>query len=101
MSDIYVDANGILSIADQLQIQITKLQSVFQEQNANFEMINLSSIWSSNSQGACYSKYKEISKQYDNIIKSLNTYAVFLKNTANAYQSLDDTISAAASGGGN
>ena len=98
-SNILISYEAVLSLADKIQSETTKLQSIFYEQNRNFEMINLSSIWSSNSQGACYSKYKELSNQYDEIITSLNTYSTFLRNVAIAYRDLDDKLNNAAGGG--
>ncbi len=82
----------VISMSQRLLAVAEDISAIFEEQDKNFARINGTSIWTSESQLSCASKYAELSKIYPEIIDSLKTYASFLESAGIAYRDLDKRL---------
>ena len=90
---VSVNINNLTRYALKMRSEAQQLQNIFEEQNANYEMLNLSSVWSGDSEVACLSKYKELSSKYEDIVKKLNSFADMLNTAGLSYEELDSMLS--------
>jgi len=93
MSNISINTESLKDYASEIKKTRNKLENIFNEQNENYEMLTLSSVWASDSEVSCYSKYKELSSQYETILNNLKGYASFIEKAAVSYKNLDDYLS--------
>jgi len=91
-TSIDINTTSLIGYAASLRKAAAELEAIFEEQNANYEMLTLSSVWASNSEVACYSKYKEYSSQYETYVSQLHKMADLLDTTGASYEYLDELI---------
>ena len=88
-TSIQINTNSLIAYAASLRKAAKELEAIFEDQNANYEMLTLSSVWASNSEVACYSKYKDYCKKYEAMVNNLNKMADYLDSTGASYEYLD------------
>ncbi len=65
---------------------------IFEQEKANVELINKTSIWSGPTQEKIYDKYQQFQKNFSPIEDALKVYIDFLKKTLDDYNKLEDTL---------
>lgn len=78
---------------ESMEKSFVNIKKVFDNQNKNFEKINGTEVWTSQTQQAICQKYDELKYNYDFIEDALERYINFLKTTLSTYQAFDKKIS--------
>lgn len=68
------------------------VEALFQREDKNMERINATEAWAGETQEIVYNKYLELHDNYDPILKSLQSYINFMKQTIADYKELEEKI---------
>ena len=94
-NEIAVNSIMVSDFAGKVASETDKLQSVLDSINATCQQIDMTSVWTSDVQGVCMSKYKEILNQFPDIIESMKVYSNFLTSVYSAYVSAERSYTTA------
>ena len=92
MASIYVDTDGMFSNADNITKRIEKMQEIFDNTNKEMNVSKDKQIWLGSSSDTMYSKYDELSKNYEPVIESMNKIVKVINNIANSYIEWDKSM---------
>ena len=80
------DTEKLEELTAKLNNSISKLEENFKGVDNYYAILNDGNIWNGEAQSGCIAKYKEVSKQYPDIISSLRNYASSLENVSATYE---------------
>lgn len=86
------DKQKMLDIISDIESNIKNIRDVFDDENNNFSEIEKGEIWDSSLQKSVVEKYNELKNNYDTIIDTLNSYALFVKSVVEKYEEINKSI---------
>lgn len=89
---IITDINRFESIVSKLESSFPEFEELFRMQDANYNNIDGTDVWKSDTQGVVSSKYVELSKNYEPIKETLLNYIKYLKITLENYKKFESTV---------
>lgn len=89
---IITDTNRFESIVSELESSFPEFEELFRMQNDNYNTINGTDVWKSDTQEVVSSKYVELSKNYEPIKETLMNYIKYLKITVENYKNFESTV---------
>ena len=89
---IITDSNMFEKIIDELENIIPDFESVFANQNKNFNMIDGTDTYRGECQEVLSQKYNDFKKNYDSIDETLINYVKYLKITLENYRNYEREI---------
>lgn len=93
MSNIVItDSNKFENIILNFGNTISEIDNLFKNEDNNFKEIVENNIWKGDLQESVTDKYNELSKNYDDIISSLNKLKQFMEKTLEEYKRLETSI---------
>lgn len=93
MNDIVIKEESMKDIISKLDLEINKLESIYNELDSKVSCINESSdIWSGDCQKKAYDNYLSISSDFPNIVNQMKSLKIFLENTLNNYLNSDKVL---------
>lgn len=90
--EVITDSNKFEEIINNLEASLPNIKSIFDSQSANYERINETDAWSGKTQQIIYQKYRDLTKNYEPILNSLNNYVKFLKITIENYKNYETSL---------
>ena len=89
-STIIKDEQKFKENYEQFESSLIKIKDIFEKQNNEFNSINETEIWTSDTQKDMIVKYNELKDCYEPIEDSLNNFINFMKKVLSDYQRLNN-----------
>ena len=96
MSNVNINYEGVQNNINMLEQQISILNDLLNKQDGNFSLLKYPSIYYGPANEDCISKYNELSKKYDDIVRGVVSYKNFLIGIVNSYKAYDDALNKSA-----
>ena len=86
------NSNEFENIIASMEKHYRNVEALFQREDKNMERINATEAWAGQTQETVYNKYVELHENYDPILKSLQSYIHFMRQTVEDYKELEEKI---------
>ena len=85
MAKIYINTDAMISDKNNILKRIENIRELFNKYDNEMSLSKEKQIWFGDASKAMYSKYEELSSNYDTIIESMKKIADTIGKVANAY----------------
>ncbi len=89
---VITDSNKFEEVIQVFETTLPNIKNYFESEKRNSNEINGTPTWTGASQQALYGKYKELEKNFDPIVESMEVYIRFLKKTLEDYKLLEQQL---------
>ena len=90
--DVYIDTDTIKNNVTDLKKRVTTISEIFDRVNNNVDFTKKNDVWLGKAGANFYTKYDELSDNYETIIASLNTLVDFIEKISNSYEEFDKNV---------
>ena len=79
-------------LINNFELYCKNIVDILNNEKKNVTSINSTDVWSGNAQEALYGKYQMLEKNFSPIEQTFQIYVKFLRNTLEAYKSIDKKL---------